>query len=163
MVRKFRTMFPAHPGGLRIYPDASASSASAGGQSLLEIMEEGFEGYPSDPEFYVPPKNPRVPDRIHSVNQVLRGANKWLPLLIDETCEYLIEDMHRVQWNEPGTGLMKISDPDDDRALLTHATDALGYWVMMDMPSSFFIETVDDAIYREKAEARRYYGGLAGL
>jgi hypothetical protein len=162
MVRKFRSRFPSHAGGLRVFPDASAGSSSAGGQSLLEIMEGEFTGYPSEPEFYVPPKNPRVPDRIHSVNQIMRGANLWKPLLIADSCEYLIEDFQRVQWNEPGTGLLKISDPDDDRALLTHATDALGYWVMMDMPSSFYIESVQD-LRKIAGEERRYHGGLAGL
>jgi hypothetical protein len=161
MVRKFRSLFPGHPGGLRVFPDASAGSSSAGGQSLLEIMDDAFGGYPSEPEYYVPPKNPRVPDRIHSVNQVLRGANLWNPLLVDSSCEYLIEDFQRCQWNEPGTGLLKISDPEDDRALLTHATDGLGYWVMMDMPSSFHLDSAD--IMSERKETRRYYGGLAGL
>ena len=161
LVRKFRSKFPTHAGGLRVFPDASARSSSAGGQSLLEIMDGEFQGYPSEPEFLVPKQNPRVPDRIHSVNQVLRGANLWKPLLVSDECEYVIEDFQRVQWNEPGTGLLKISDPDDDRALLTHATDGLGYWVMMDMPSSFYIESVQELAKQQ--ETRRHYGGLAGL
>lgn len=166
MVMNFRKQFPQHTGGLRIFPDASGGHGSAGGMTLLEIMEREFAGYPSTPEFYVPKKNPRVPDRIHAVNQVLRGANLWKPLLIDERCEFLIEDCQRVQWNESGTGLAKCDDPDDDRSLLTHATDGLGYWVMMDMPSSYFIETAAEVMARMGREGdtrRPYDGGLAGI
>lgn len=163
MVRKFRQRIPAHMGGLRVFGDASGSASSAATpHTIYEIMEAEFAGYPSEPEFYVPKSNPRVPDRIHTVNRVLRGVNLWKPLLIDESCEYLIEDMQRVQWNEPGTGLLKISDPDDDRSLLTHATDALGYWCSMDMPSSFELSTAD-LILKEQQEARPYHGGLAGI
>ena len=166
MVLKFRAMFPDHTGGLQIYPDASAGAGSAGGQSMLEIMEACFKGYASEPEFYAPKKNPRVPDRIHTVNQILRGANLWLPLLIDEDCEYLIEDMQRVQWNEAGNGLQKCEDPQDDRSLLTHASDGLGYWGCMDMPSSYFIESAAELMARvggRNTERKQYNGGLAGI
>lgn len=167
MVRKFRSIYAMHPGGLRIFPDASAGSKSAGGHSLLEIMAAEFAGYQSDPEFYVPKQNPKVPDRIHTVNQVLRGANQWKPLLIADSCEWLIEDMQRVQWNELGTGLLKISDPADDRSLLTHASDGLGYWASMDMPSSFIVESLADLVAQQTQdrinERRPYHGGLRGL
>lgn len=168
MVMNFRKGFPQHVGGLRIFPDASGGHGSAGGQSLLEIMEKEFYGFPSEPEFYTPRKNPKVPDRIHAVNQVLRGANLWKPLLIDESCEYLIEDFQRVQWNHQGNGLEKCDDPDDDRSLLTHASDGLGYWVMMDMPSSYFIETAAEVMARvsgqsKENERKPNYAGLDGI
>jgi hypothetical protein len=170
MVRKFRTSFPAHAAGLEIFPDASCTQGNANvGMSILEIMEREFQGYRSDPEFYMPKANPRVPDRVHSVNQVLRGVNQWQPLLIQSDCEYLIEDMQRCQWNDAGRDLLKITDKDDDRSLLTHASDALGYWVMMDMPSSFEIQSVADVVAERRAEvlqAGRKYNhgrGLAGI
>ena len=167
MVRKFRMKFPQHVGGLRIFPDASGKAGWSGiGMSILEIMEREFMGYPSEVEFYVPKSNPKVPDRIHTVNQLLRGANVWKPLLIDETCDYVIEDMQRVQWNHAGTGIDKCEDPSDDRSLLTHATDGLGYWGTMDMPSSFFKETAAEILARQGRENREridYHGGLAGI
>jgi hypothetical protein len=167
MVMAFRTQYPAHVGGLQVFPDASAGNASAGGQSMLEIMEHEFTGYTSEVEFYVPKKNPRVPDRIHGVNQILRGANLWKPIIIDASCEILIEDFQRVQWNQAGTGIQKCDDPLDDRSLLTHASDGFGYWVMMDMPSSYFIETAAEVMARVggtgKHERTEYHGGIAGV
>jgi hypothetical protein len=100
---------------------------------------------------------------------VLKGINKWQPLLVQEDCEYLIEDFQRVQWNEAGSDILKITDRDDDRSLLSHATDGLGYWVMMDMPSSFEIVTVAEVAAERKIEVRnagrnyRHGQGLAGI
>jgi hypothetical protein len=167
MVRKFRSQFPFHSAGLRVYGDASGTHGSAGGLTLFEIMEQQFAGYRSDPEIYLPRKNPKVIDRVHSVNQLLRGVNKWRPLLVHHSAEHLIEDFQRVQWKENGKDLQKIEDRKDDRSLLTHASDALGYWVMMDMPSSFEILSPEQIIAerRDEMRNRREYGndGLAGI
>jgi hypothetical protein len=170
MVRKFRTLFPTHSAGLHIYGDASGSFGDAHmGLSFYEIMEKEFNGYLSDPEFYVPRKNPSVKDRIHTVNSLFRGINKWQPLLVQADCEYLIEDCQRVQWNDMGSDLLKITDKDDDRSLLTHATDGLGYWAMMVMPQSFEIISVADVVQERKEEIRQagrkytYGQGLAGI
>ena len=170
MVAKFRTMFPLHAAGLQIYGDASGSFGDAHiGMSFYEIMEQEFGGYLSDPEFYIPKKNPNVKDRIHTVNMLLKGINKWQPLLVQADCEYLIEDFQRVQWNESGTNLLKIEDRDDDRSLLAHATDGLGYWVMMDMPSSFEILSVAEVAAERKEEIRsagrkyQHGQGFAGI
>ena len=170
MVRKFRTLFPAHSGGLRVYGDASGHSGSASGKTLWQLVEEGFAGYLSDPEFYIPKKNPGVPDRVHSVNQVLRGVNHWQPLQIAADCEYLIEDFQRVQWKESGRDILKVMDPDDDRYTLTHASDAFGYWVMMEMPSSMEVLTIEEVVSQRREELRqanrkavRHGQGLAGI
>jgi hypothetical protein len=110
-----------------------------------------------------------VIDRVHAVNQVLRGANEWKPLMIHPSAEKLIEDFQRVQWKENGRDLEKIEDRKDDRSLLTHASDALGYWVMMDMPSSFEILTPEQIMAERREETRnRSYAydrsaGLAGI
>lgn len=165
MVRKFRRMFPTHAGGLRVFGDVSGNQGAANvGQTIYEIMEKEFQGYPTDPEFYIPRKNPKVKDRIHSVNQVFRGANLWKPLIVSEDADHFIEDCQRCQWNDRGDNLLKIDDPDDDRSLLTHALDGFGYWVMMDMPSSFFIQESPEVEQKRRRETRREYsGGLAGI
>jgi hypothetical protein len=169
MVRRFRSQFPTHAAGLRLYGDASGAFGSAGGATLWEILEAQFGGYRSDPELYIPRKNPKVIDRVHAVNQVLRGANEWKPLMIHPSAEKLIEDFQRVQWKENGRDLEKIEDRKDDRSLLTHASDALGYWVMMDMPSSFEILTPEQIMAERREETRnRSYAydrsaGLAGI
>lgn len=169
MVMKFRTLFPTHAAGLRIYGDSSGHQGSPGGRTLWQMVEDGFTGYLSDPEFYIPKKNPGVKDRIHSVNQVLKGANHWKPLLINSQCEYLIEDFQRVQWKENGKDIAKVMDKNDDRYTLTHASDALGYWVMVDMPSSMEVLSVDDVIAQRREEimqtrkARNHGQGLRGI
>jgi len=170
MVRKFRTQFPLHAAGLQVYGDQTGEHEHAGlGMSIYEIMEDQFKGYLCDPDFYLPRKNPNVKQRIHSVNQVLKGVNMWQPLSVQFDCEYLIEDFQRVQWAENGNELLKINDKDDDRSLLTHATDALGYWVMLDMPSSFDVVSVGEVVAAAKAETinagrnPRHGQGFAGL
>jgi hypothetical protein len=171
MVRKFRSQFPNHAAGLRIYGDQTGTHGSArgSGTTMYDILENEFVGYRSNPEIYLPRKNPKVIDRVHSVNMVLRGANQWQPLLVHPSCERLIEDFQRVQWRDNGTELEKIEDRKDDRSLLTHASDALGYWVMMDMPSSFEILTPEQIVAerREEMMSRRHEydrsAGLAGI
>jgi hypothetical protein len=170
MVRKFRTLFPTHAAGLHIYGDASGAHGDAHiGMTIYEIMEQEFGGYLSDPEFYIPKKNPNVKDRVHCVNAILRGVNKWKPLLVVSTAEYFIEDCQRVQWDDHGTKIMQITDKDDDRSLLTHASDGFGYWGMMDMPASFEILTVADVVAERKEEIKqagrnfRHGQGFAGL
>ena len=143
MVRKFRTKFPVHSAGLEIYGDASGNHGSAAGSRIYDLMGRYFAGYRSDPEWCIPKSNPSVIDRVHTVNEILRGRRDpdnpmtriWQPLAIVASAEYLIEDFQRVQWNDRGDKILKIEDPKDDRSLLTHATDGLGYWAMMDVPS----------------------------
>ncbi len=170
MVRKFRAQFPDHAAGLRIYGDQTGVHGSAGGQTMYEILIRELGGYLSDPEIYLPRKNPNQDVRVHSVNSVLRGANRWKPLMIHWSAEHLIEDMQRVQWDETGKKIQQVRDHKDDRSLLTHASDALGYWVMMEMPSSFDVVTVEEqrveAKDDRKQQMRRSYNhgqGLAGI
>ena len=56
-----------------------------------------------------------------------------------------------------------IEDTKDDRSLLTHATDAFGYWVMMDMPSTFFKQVADIKQDLRRSHERRQYAGLSGV
>ena len=94
------------------------------------------------------------------MNSVLRGTGEWEPLMIDEKCEMLIRDFAFVEWDERGTGLLKISDLNDERSTLTHATDALGYWAAIDIPSSNVYISKNDDNYMElprENEARRQW------
>ena len=170
MVMKFRTLFPTHAAGLKIYGDASGHQGSASGRTLWSMVEDGFLGYLSEPEFYIPRKNPGVKERIHSVNQVLKGANKWQALKIHWSCKYLIEDFQRVQWRENGNDIVKIMDTTDDRYTLTHASDSLGYWVMIEMPSSLDVVSVEQVAkeWREERmqadrKVKNHGQGLAGI
>lgn len=137
MVRQFRLVFPAHPGGVEIYGDASGGALSAQtGTSSYDVMLEAFKGYPGKVDLVVPKANPPVRSRVNSMNRVLLGTGEWEPLLIDSSCEMLIRDFAFVEWDDKGTDLRKISNLEDERSTLTHATDATGYWASIDAPTA---------------------------
>lgn len=135
MVKQFRLTFPNHSGGVQVYGDATALGLAAQtGMDSYEVIREELRGYPSYVDIVVPKNNPPVRSRVNSMNNVLRGTGEWEPIVIDESCEMLIRDFAFVEWDETGTGLLKIKDKDDERSTLTHATDALGYWASIDTP-----------------------------
>jgi hypothetical protein len=160
MIQEFRMMFPNHPGGLQIYGDASAFSLGhQTGQTSYDLIVEELRKfhYPSLVDIMVPKTNPSVRSSVNSMNQVLRGAGEWLPLMIDESCEMLIRDCSFVEWDEKGTDLLKITNPDDDRSTLTHAMDALRYWASLDSPVATSYVTAEDDHFGKMntTEARR--------
>lgn len=135
MVRQFRLVFPAHPGGIEIYGDATGGGLTAQtGVSSYDIMLEAFKGYPSRIEIIVPKTNPPVRSRVNSMNRVLVGTGEWEPLVIDEDCDMFIRDLAFVEWDDSGTKLNKISNLEDERSTLTHTSDAAGYWASIDAP-----------------------------
>lgn len=167
MVKEFRLAFPNHSGGVQIFGDATGIGLAAQtGQTSFDAIIEAFRGYGSYVELMVPKTNPSVRSRVNSMNSVLRGTGEWEPLMIDETCDMLIRDFAFVEWDEKGTGLLKISDLNDERSTLTHATDALGYWASIDVPtSSVYISREDDNYElkrREDPARKEWMDGLKG-
>lgn len=135
MVRMFRLRFPAHAGGIELYPDATGQNLNVQtGLSSHDTVIAAFRGYPSQITLQAAQTNPRVRDRVNSMNSILNGAGEWMPLEVDETAEMTIRDFAFVEWDEKGTDLMKITKIEDERSTLTHATDALGYWGSLDAP-----------------------------
>jgi hypothetical protein len=137
MVKKFRREFPAHPGGVMIYGDSTGSGGDSKSvhSDYDQIMDE-FRGYPSEVMLMVPRKNPPAKDRINAMNDALGGANgMWVLQMDAEETPILQEDLERVEMNALGTNVMKVTKPEDEKYLLTHASDALGYWVHMEWPS----------------------------
>ena len=146
MVKEFRLAFPRHSGGVQIFGDATGIGLAAQtGQDSYEVMQEAFRGYSSHIDIMVPKTNPVVRSRVNAMNSVLRGTGEWEPIMIDETCEMTIRDFAFVEWDENGTKLVKITDSNDQRSTLTHATDALGYWASIDTPvASIYLSSQDD-------------------
>jgi hypothetical protein len=72
---------------------------------------------------------PPVRDRIIAVNYRLRMGEDKALLMINPVCKYLIRDLERVKWKEGALGVIDKSDPD-----LTHASDALGYFIHREYP-----------------------------
>jgi hypothetical protein len=157
MVQDFRLAFPHHSGGVQIFGDATGLGLAAQtGQNSFDTITEAFRGYSSHVDIVVPKSNPMVRSRVNSMNSVLRGTGEWEPLLIDETCEMLIRDFAFVEWDEKGTGLLKITESSDERSTLTHATDAIGYWASIDSPvSNVYISREDDSVLEMPENARR--------
>lgn len=167
MVQEFRLAFPDHSGGVEIYGDATALGLAAQtGQDSYEVIRDSFQGYQSHIDFLIPKSNPTQRSRVNSMNGVLRGTGEWEPLMIDETCEMLIRDFAFVEWDDSGLKLMKVTDLDDDRSTLTHASDALGYWASIDSPlSTTYISRDADnflEVPREDERRRRWMNQLKG-
>ena len=98
-----------------IYGDAAGKARSTAGRTDYAILEEhGFRTQD------VPASNPHVKDRVSAVNVRFRDKK----LLINPKCTNLIRDLERVRWKDGASGVLDKSD-----RTLTHASDALGYFV----------------------------------
>ena len=101
-----------------IYPDASGFQrhTSAAYSDIDIIKQNGFQ-------VKVRKKNPPVINRVNSVNRMLEGNT-----LIDPRCKVLIQDLEKVT-NKQGT-----RDIDKSNKLLSHSSDALGYFLEYEFP-----------------------------
>jgi len=96
--------------GGNIYPDSTGKNRKTSGISDHTILKEaGFT--------VVPTFNPLVVDRVNNVNRLLREDR----LIIDKSCGKLIADLEKVSWKDG------VLDQKTD-TMLTHISDALGYW-----------------------------------
>ena len=134
---RFRREFPDHRGLVVIHGDATGSGGSAQtGYSAYDLVDNELRGH-YDIQFLVPRSNPRKRNRILTTNDGLRGTGLWNPLLIDvDECPILIRDLESCVMDEKGEDVEKIRDAQDERYFLTHASDALGYWLSMEVPTS---------------------------
>ena len=100
------------------YPDATGHKrgSSAMFSDIDLLMKAGFK-------VKAMKTNPRVIDRVNSVNKALDGN-----LIIDPSCKGLINDLEKVV-NKEGT-----RDIDKSNQNLTHMSDALGYAVHWEKP-----------------------------
>lgn len=134
VVREFRREFPNHRAGVWVYGDATGGQQTATADSAYDQIFDSLESYPSEVVFMVPRKNPPVLDRIRAVNDVLRGTNGYLLTVDDKYCPILKTDFEKVEMNKTGTNVEKIENPGEEKSLLTHSSDALGYWINMEFP-----------------------------
>ncbi len=77
--------------------------------------------------------NPGVRDRVNVVNGFLRNAAGERRLWVDPKCRELILDLERVRWATDGTG-RATSELDKSDGKRTHASDALGYYLVAAFP-----------------------------
>jgi len=161
MTQAFRRLFPDHKAGVWIYGDASGRNRSTQtGESDYDLMLEELAHYPSEVELMVPRVNPPPRDRINAVNRILNPLQGYAPALIDASCEWLLHDFYQCRWNKTGTDVEKVTDPEDEKALLTHASDGFGYFVVMEYPVDdelprIVLEQQEHAQFRSRLQQQR--------
>lgn len=96
--------------GADIYPDSTGANRKTSGISDHTILKNaGFNIKHT--------RNPLVIDRVNNVNRLLREGR----IVIDPSCKKLINDLEKVSWKDGSL------DQKTDK-MLTHISDALGYW-----------------------------------
>ena len=108
-----------------IYGDASGRSGAASSNlTNYQIINEKFKNYFRKVEYRVPSSNPSVRDRINAMNSTFHKD----VIRINPKCENLTQDLEQVVWNEKGNEL------DKSNILRTHISDALGYFINVELP-----------------------------
>ena len=139
MITLFRMAYPAHPGGIQVYGDATGKARGSGAdnQSCYDLIKIGLAGYPSVVEYKVPASNPPPTLRINSVNAALKGI-EGEPVFVAhrEKCHYLISDLLEVVYHKDGRHEEQITDNANPKHLLTHASAGVGYMLAIERPTS---------------------------
>lgn len=113
-----------HTGKVSIYGDATGRGAKTTGPSDHAIIREVFPGA----IWCIPNHNPHERDRVSAVNAICLTADYRRRLIADPSCVELITDLEQVIYAANGE-LDKRSNP-----MLTHMSDAFGYWVDYEWP-----------------------------
>ncbi len=116
-----------HNAGWYFFGDAS-SRARKTSASMSDYVQIRNDTRFKDAVVKYPKANPRVDDRIASVNAMFRNANKQRSLFIHARCSHLIRDLGYLSY-DPGSRDINERDPD-----AKHITDALGYPIHMLRP-----------------------------
>lgn len=119
---------------IHLYGDATgARKQTSAFSSDWEIIQQWFveNNHIFDVEWYVNVpgrlQNPPIRARVNAVNAALKSADGIRRLKIDPKCKVLLKDLQSVSWRKGDNGTNM--DEGKDRAL-THASDALGYYVV---------------------------------
>ncbi|OGP23851.1 MAG: hypothetical protein A2X93_00795 [Deltaproteobacteria bacterium GWC2_56_8] len=122
MGREALKRYGRHKEGVVIYGDAAGSARSTAGKSDYAILFElGFK------EQRLKRSNPAVRDRVNAVNALLGSAGGETRLSHHPRCAALRKDLETIEW--AGSNGM-----DKTKKELTHASDALGYFVEYEFP-----------------------------
>lgn len=111
-------------GQVRLYGDPAGKSGKTTGPSDHAVLKDVFP----EATWCIPHAAPHVKDRVAAVNarcETMDGAHH---LRVDPSCRHLIADFEQVIFLDTGE-LDKKSNP-----MLTHVSDAAGYWVHRDFP-----------------------------
>lgn len=135
MCEDFTKEYPAHPGGVILYGDASGHdrTVGGGGKSNWTLVMQALSRYPTGVRMRVPFLNPAVTDRINAVNVACRGVDQMARLVVSPECVELLADMDGVVSDGRG-GIKKSRRRGEPYYRRTHFSDALGYWIVQEAP-----------------------------
>jgi hypothetical protein len=119
-----------HKGLVKLYADATGGAHTSSGVagSDLDIINAKLDG-PFNVEENWPKSNPPIRVRINTVNSRVCSAAGYIGTIVDRKCKYLIRDLEGVSCDDEG-GILK----SDTKSLLTHISDALGYFMCVEHP-----------------------------
>ncbi len=112
-----------------LYGDSTGGSESVQtGESCYQMIYAWLADNKIPYKVKVPGQNPYVSDRINAVNGAFNDLFGKVHLKVDvEQCPRLVEDFKLVRYNDKG-------ELDKSNQLITHPSDALGYWVHYERP-----------------------------
>jgi len=125
-------------GPVRIYGDATGKARKTTGPSDHAVLRQVFPGA----VWCITPSAPHVKDRVAAVNARCQTMDGAIHLRVDPSCVHLIADFEQVVFLDDGE-LDKKTNP-----MVTHISDAAGYWVHKDWP----VKTVQAAVGRARVE-----------
>lgn len=107
-----------------VYGDPSGSAAkTTDGKTDYDVVMQAMQALGVDYRVRVRRKDPGVVDRVNAVNVALGDMRGLRHVRIHPRCKRLLTDLRRVKWADDGKGLDK-RNPE-----LSHASDALAYWI----------------------------------
>jgi hypothetical protein len=126
-------------GQIRLYGDPAGKAGKTTGPSDHAVLKEVFPGA----EWCIAHAAPHVKDRVAAVNARCQTMDGKTHLRADPSCRHLIADWEQVIFLDTGE-LDKKSNP-----MLTHISDAAGYWVHRDFPVVPLVMPVGSAMMEQ--------------
>jgi hypothetical protein len=123
MARETLKRYGGHGAGFTVYGDAAGSHRTTAGKSDYALLFDlGFR------DQRIKRTNPPVRDRVNSLCAMLENTEGEVRLKFHPRCVFLRRDLETVQWID---GNAEVDKSNKD---LTHATDALGYFIEHEFP-----------------------------
>ena len=135
-LQQYRAANGNQPLPITVYGDATANARSTANKTEYAEIKEYFRSRGQFRlAFDYPRGNPRVKDRVNSVNAMLRTAGNQIRTYVHPRCKELIRDFLEVSWKKTLDGFELDKRSDMNR---THLSDAFGYMVWQVAPIDAF-------------------------
>ena len=139
-LQQYRAANGNQPLPITVYGDATANARSTANKTDYAEIKEYFRSRGQFRlAFDYPRGNPRVKDRVNSVNAMLRTAGNQIRTHVHPRCKELIRDFLEVSWKQTSDGFELDKRSDINR---THLSDAFGYMVWQVAPIDAFLREI---------------------